>query len=287
MQRLSEMVLGLLIISEEVVTSIGTYGKDIAAKLVELWTAAGQGLEDGQSPPDVEGNLTALQGGLAATEKRMVEADRRHVRQLAVTMSLRQKVREVTGRVYRKFSTIRRTVEELHGKGNAFVLAGIEGPTAQKPRKLLRQCELALARLLEPGLELPPHEVDGIEVDPLKLALGLQADVDELRSLLADQRRERRLLQKTRKQKNRAIDAHRQTLVWTARTVEGYYMLAGEPELAERLRPATRRPSRPPTEPDDRTPSGDPETPGEPEPIEGPETAPEVTEPEGRPPADA
>ena len=100
--------------------------------------------------------------------------------------------------------------------------------------------------------------IDGIEVDPLKLALGLQADVDELRSLLADQRRERRLLQQTRKQKNRAIDAHRQTLVWTARTVEGYYMLAGEPELAERLRPATRRPSRPSEEPSEDTPSEDP-----------------------------
>ncbi len=282
MQRLSEIALALLTLSEEVVTSIATHGKDIAAQLVELWTAPGQGLDEGQTPPDIEGNLAALQGVLDASGKRTADADRRHVRQLAVTMNLRQQIREVAARVYRKLSKIRRIVDEIHGDGKAFVLTGIEGPTAEAPRKLLRQCKLALDRLLDPELELPSHELDGLTVDPLKIALGLQADADLLRSLLADLRRERRLLQKTRKEKNRANAAHRHRLVWTSRIAQGYYMLAGEVELAERLRPATRRKTRPATEPDatpeGRTPEG--ESPSE---VTSP---PEVTT-EPTPPANA
>ena len=248
MQRLSETALGLLMTSEEVVASIATYSREIAAQLIELWTAIGQ------DPPDVEGNFSALQGGLEASGQRLAEADQRHVRQVAVTIGVRQRIRQVTAKVYRKFSTIRRVMDELHGEGKAFVLATIEGPTAQTARRLLRQCELALAQLLDPALELPTHEHDGIELNPLKLALSLKADAELLRSLLADLRRERRVLQKTRKEKNDAVEAHRHTLVWTARTVQGYYMLAGEVELAERLRPATRRKSRPQTEGEDQTP---------------------------------
>ena len=269
MQRLSQIALGLLMISEEVVASIATHAKDVAAQIVELWTALGQTPGEGESPPDVEGNLTALGGALAASEKRVAEADRRHVRQLAVTMGLRQQIRDVNPRIYRKFSKIRRVMDELHGEGRAFVLASIEGPTAETPRRLLRQCQLALVQLLDPEIELPSHELDGITVDPRAMALGLQADVDLRQTLLADLRRERRLLQKTRKEKNRANEHHRYTLLWTSRIVEGYYMLAGEVELAERLRPATRRKSRPATDSEDQTLSEDTSPDGQ--------TPPEVT----------
>ena len=283
MQRLSQIALGLLMISEEVVSSIATYGKEIAAQLVELLTIPGQ------DPPDIEGNLAALGNALAASEGRVAEADQRHVQQLAVTMNLRQQIQEVNARVYRKFAKIRRVVDELHGEGKAFVLATIEGPTAETPRKLLRQCQLALGRLLDPAIELPSHELDGVTVNPQQMALGLQADVDLLRTLLADLRRERRVLQKTRKEKNQENETHRQTLLWTSRIAEGYYMLAGEVELAERLRPATRRKSRPSTEPEgtpeDESPSEEASLPEETSPSE--EAAPEGRTPEGRTPADA
>ncbi len=36
---------------------------------------------------------------------------------------------------------------------NAFVVAGIQGPTAQKPTSLLRQVDLAIRHLRQPGLE--------------------------------------------------------------------------------------------------------------------------------------
>jgi hypothetical protein len=38
---------------------------------------------------------------------------------------------------------------------------------------------------------------------------------------------------------------HKERQLWTARIVEGYYRLAGETELADRLRPATVQPGRP------------------------------------------
>ncbi len=41
--------------------------------------------------------------------------------------------------------------------------------------------------------------------------------------------------------KNRMLEEHKDTFLWTARTLEGYYRLAGEDELADRIRPSSRR----------------------------------------------
>ncbi len=67
--------------------------------------------------------------------------------------------------------------------------------------------------------------------------------------------------------------------MWISRIAEGYYMLAGEAELAQRLRPATRRKGRPATE-SDASPEGETlpeETPTEEAPTEEAPPA-EVTE---------
>ncbi|MCP5017154.1 MAG: hypothetical protein GY938_18060, partial [Ketobacter sp.] len=56
-----------------------------------------------------------------------------------------------------------------------------------------------------------------------------------------EQRRLNREVQESRKVKNRKLEEHKDTFLWTARTLEGFYRLAGENELADRIRPSLRR----------------------------------------------
>ena len=44
--------------------------------------------------------------------------------------------------------------------------------------------------------------------------------------------------------KREAVDVLRRTVIWVGRTTEGQFHLAGEDELAERIRTSTRRPIR-------------------------------------------
>jgi hypothetical protein len=272
-QRQSEEVLGLMATTDEVVTSIEIHGMTVAARLDEPRTpAATQEAEGSTAPPNFRDNMVHLKVNLAASAQTMATSDQRHVGQLATLIGLRQERQELEQVVYGKFTALRVAFDILHGPGQAFVLAGIEGPTARTARKLVRQVDLAVGRLGQPGLVLPTPNVGGIHLDAVGMAADLRHHADRLRAVLAAQQRERRVAQETRKEKNRAKDRHDRLLLWSARTLEGYYQLAGEQELAERIRPATRRLGRPasptPDTPGDETPESPPdaETPEEPEP---------------------
>ena len=264
MQRQSVEALDLLTTSDEIVSSIETHGVEVATKLEERWqvvpTLSSTPQVEGPERPNFQGQLFALKDGLVASATTVSEADQLHVHQLGNLIQLREDRNNVRDEAYGKFSTMRRAVDELQGPGKAFVLAGIEGPTARKAPKLLRQIDLAVPRLLHPDLEMPDPDVAGIHLDPKAMGRQLQEVADRLRKAQADFRRAIRIVQASRRQKNRRIADHKEFQLWSARIVEGYYRLAGETELADRLRPATVRVGRPtppgdsPDEPDDGIP---------------------------------
>jgi hypothetical protein len=273
---------------------------DVAAKLEEQWqamiTLSSTPQVDGPEPPNFLGHLFALKDGLAVSATGVNEADQRHVHELANLIQLRDERNKLAEDGYGKFSTMRRAIDELQGPGKAFVLAGIEGPTSRKTPKLLRQMDLAVPRLFEANpqfaprpprgrssppppspqgalqssppspqgaLPVPDSGVVGIQVDPKAMGQQLQQIRDRLRKTHREFRRMIRKVQASRKEKNRRIAEHKERQLWTARIVEGYYRLAGETELADRLRPATVQPGRPsgPATPGD--------SPGEPSPDAG------------------
>jgi hypothetical protein len=265
MERQSVQALDLLTTSDEIISSIETHGVDVAAKLEEQWqamiTLSSTPQVDGPEPPNFLGHLFALKDGLAVSATGVNEADQRHVHGLANLIQLRDERNNLTEDAYGKFSTMRRAIDELQGPGKAFVLAGIEGPTSRKTPKLLRQMDLAVPRLFEANPQFAPSSpegaepvpdsgVEGINVDPKAMGQQLQGIRDRLRQKHREFRRMIRKVQASRKEKNRRLLEHKERQLWTARIVEGYYRLAGETELADRLRPATvqqGRPSRPAT----------------------------------------
>jgi len=288
MQRLSQEAFDQLATSEEIVTSIETHGVEVAAILQEKWTTRPASPDstlqaDAPNPPDYLGQLFALKDELNTSATALTEADQLHVHQLARLIELREDREAVRKRASDKFSIARRTLDELlGGEGKAFVLAGFEGPTARTPKKLLRQIDLAVPRLYTPNGKLAQHKVAGITVDTTEMASDLEEVAGELRVAQTEFRRMRRVVQASRKEKNRRLEEHRTNNLWTARIVEGYYQLAGETELAERLRPITNRTSRPaPPTPPEESPVPEETAPDNGTPDSAPdEPTPDETQPE-------
>ncbi len=280
----SDRILDLVQSAAGVESEIETHTEEVAAGLGETFAGIFEAWGDGQEPPDFRANLRALKDKLGDSREALSQAEERHIGLIRQAVARRGEREELTGGLYDDFSSMRRTVEELyHGKGkgnvNAFVVAGIQGPTAQWPTKLLRQVDLAIGHLRQPGLEFPQSRFGETRLEPTRLADALQPRSERLHLVQADLRRLRSELNASRKEKNRALDAHKETFLWVARAAESYFHLAGEHELAARIRPSARRPGRRAVEVADDQ-QGEPETgasPAEGAPEGTPEGAPETS----------
>lgn len=245
----SDRILVLLDTSLKVETEIETHAPEIAGRLDERFAPRFEGLGVGSERPDFLSTLLAMKGELQASREALAAQEQRHMDLLKRGIELRGERGKLTDSLYGDFSAMRRTVEQVYdSEGNtersAFVLAGIQGPTAQKPVRLLRQVDLAVAHLLNSDLVLPEPRFGGVDVDPRRLARGLRPRAQRLGEVIREIKEVGSQLNATRKEKNRAVEHHKETFLWVARGAESFFQLAGESELAERIRPSVRRRGR-------------------------------------------
>ncbi|MEM7357130.1 MAG: hypothetical protein AAF657_40320 [Acidobacteriota bacterium] len=244
MQRQSQLILARLRSAEDVEASVTLNGSDIGQRLDDRFAPNVAVTEVEASRPAFRDILFTLRDELVASRQRLSSIDNDHVENLRHFLEKRARRDEVLNQVYGQLSVSRRTIEDLFETENAFILAGIEGPTARETEKLLKQVDLAIDRLKSPDLVLPEPKVKGIQVDPASLVEDLESEAARLRAVNRELRKARRAVQRSRKIKNAAIEEHDRTFLWLARTLEGYYQLADEAELAKQIRPSTRRPGR-------------------------------------------
>lgn len=98
-----------------------------------------------------------------------------------------------------------------------------------------------LERLRDPQLALPRHQLFGVTVDAGELVKNFQPVVDELRSALDEVDEKNREAQVTQSEKDKAMAELQQAFAASIRLLESLAELAGEPELAEKVRPTRRR----------------------------------------------
>ncbi|MCP3957888.1 MAG: hypothetical protein GY719_08555 [bacterium] len=245
----SDRILALVQSATKVETEIETHTEEVATGLDEDFATATAGWGEGQPKPDFRTQLKALKAKLGDSREKLSAAEEHTIGLVRQGVELRVERSELVEGLYEDFSSMRRTVEELYrgkGKGNVnvFVVAGIQGPTSQKPTKLLRQVDLAIKHLHTPGLEFPASRFDGTGLQPSQLLQVLEpysVSMHDVQGALGKVASE---LNASRKEKNRAIEAHKTTFKWVARNAESLFELAGEHELAERIRPSARRPGR-------------------------------------------
>ena len=245
----SDRILALVESAIKVETEIATHEDEIGARLDDELASVTEGWGEGQEKPNHRALFRALKEKLGQSREKLSRTEEHHIELLKRAVELRGESQELTGILYEDFSSMRRTVEELYrGKGkanaNVFVIAGIQGPTARKPTKLLRQVDLAVKHLRQPELEFPVSRFDGTQLEPANLAQALADPAKRLGQVLGDLRQLASRMNASRKEKNRAIDAQKELFPRVARTAEALFRLAGEHELAERIRPSGRRPGR-------------------------------------------
>ncbi len=244
MQLQSHLILRLQRSAEDVESSVTLNGPDIGPKLDGRYAPITT-VKEGEPPrPPHRDVLFTLRDGLAASRQNLVSLDNDHVLNLRRFIERRGERDKLVDGVYGQLSASRRTIEDLFKPKSAFVLAAIEGPTSRNSDTLIKQANIAISRLKSPEMALPASKVQAIQVDATGLAEELEAGVEQLREKNTDLREARRVVQKSRQRKNEAIEEHQQTFLWTSRTLEGYYQLAGEAELAKQIRPSTHRPGR-------------------------------------------
>ncbi len=245
----SDRILALVQSATKVETEIETHTEEVATGLDEDFATATAGWGEGQPKPDFRTQLKALKAKLGDSREKLSAAEEHTIGLVRQGVELRVERSELVEGLYEDFSSMRRTVEELYrgkGKGNAnvFVIAGIQGPTSQVPTKLLRQVDLAIRHLRQPDLEFPAARFDGTRLEPSQLLQVLEpysVSMHDVQGALGKVASE---LNASRKEKNRAMASHKITFKWVARTAESLFELAGEHELAERIRPSARRPGR-------------------------------------------
>ncbi|MCP3957648.1 MAG: hypothetical protein GY719_07315 [bacterium] len=245
----SDRILDLVQSAVKVETEIDTHTEEIGARLDEEFAPAVTGWDEGQPRPDFRTQFKALKAKLGFSREQLSTAEEHTIDLVKQGVELRTERTVIFEGLYEDFSSMRRTVEELYrgkGKGNAnvFVIAGIQGPTSQVPTKLLRQVDLAIRHLRQPDLEFPAARFDGTRLEPSQLLQVLEpysVSMHDVQGALGKVASE---LNASRKEKNRAMASHKITFKWVARTAESLFELAGEHELAERIRPSARRPGR-------------------------------------------
>ena len=218
-------------------------------------------LEEGETLPDFRTVFRILQRALAAGVEELVEANARHLQELDDDITLRQRRDELVGRLGDKVSRFREALSGLYGPGRALEMAGIEGRTQQEPVALQTQVERILDRFGNPEVELAPPTFGGFQMDPVLVVEHFRPDYQELNGLLTELKRENRKSDATLIAKNEAMARYDKTFRPITNCLASFYQLAGQDELAERVKPSARRSGRTQTDVEAQESNGSDEKP--------------------------
>lgn len=111
----------------------------------------------------------------------------------------------------------------------------------QRPKAFLHFGEHVLERLRDAERALPAQALQGVQIERLELSANFEADLEELASALDEVDLLAREAQITQEAKDDAMRAFNVTYRAAIQLLEASAILAGKPELAQRVRPTRRR----------------------------------------------
>ena len=251
-------------IAKTIVAAARTHAREVGERLQEVLASA---VAEGETLPDFVTFQHQLARYREARIATIVEADKLQLDELDDDLEPRLRRDQAAEAVYDTLVAIRETLTGPFGAERAAKLLGIDGRTSTDPLTLFHQATLALERLTEDSLVLPPARLQGVQLDLGALAAQLQPALDELGQAVQEVDEEQREGETTIREKDLALDAFDVAVRSVGRIVKAFDELAGFPEFSARIRltlPARRRqgttPTEPPPEPSPDGPSGE-ETP--------------------------
>ena len=238
---------------------------------------------DGQLPASPETGFSYqamfdhMDAALAKVESELVESEDRHVRRLARISKLRRQRDRGAADTYGKQTAARGILASLYGKDRDFELAAVSGKTPVSSKALVEQIDQTVKFLRRPEVSAPSSKVAGVGIDFVAMADDLESGRKQLIEVRAELVRATKAADGTRQTTARVIKEFDLVFLWIARSLEGLFRLAGEQELADRIRTSVRRVTRRQAEPaQSPEPSSDGPAAAEPEsaPSEATEEAP-------------
>lgn len=250
-----------------VAAAFETHGKTAARLVMELLS---EGAPPGEPAPDVDRFIAHLHRRLDRARLALTEADQAHSRELGDDVPVREARDVAKASVLSLITNIRLALTSQFGQDFGGRL-GAFGPAPESPSDVLswgKKVEGALAALSLPEAD-PEADNDEVGTFSKETALRkLRQRLDQLDQALVAVAREGREAEATQAQKDRAIAAYDRTFSLTAGLLEVLLRFAGEGELANKVRPSTRRPGTTaqaeltdPTDPTGPTTPADPSSP--------------------------
>ncbi len=236
--------------------SLITSAKEIGVALDTDGDRIGGMLNEQNPLPAVEGGSTfdyrqhmqSLQLQLDEATGVVVDAEDEHAARL-IRLARQQTEREQVAKIsYDKMVIERQGLETYYPRGS-FELAFLKGKTPRTPERLHEQMVQTVKLLNNPAVVPRAPKSTSFSVDLEKAAQNLEPEVPALRGAIDGYDRASKEAEGSLVAKQKAILQLRRTIVWVGRTTEGLFYLAGEDELAKRIRKSTRRPLRPSEKP--------------------------------------
>lgn len=198
-------------------------------------------LPDEAPPLDLEPLQVALATLVKHYQAEMERSNQSHVVEMFDVAAPRNDRDKALAALYAKFVEVRRAATGAYGTDEADRLLAIAGETPRESKALLQQTAISLERLAGEDLEVPEEAAAGLQVDVAAWRLEIEPLYQRLKDLLPEVGTEVREELLTLVDKTRAVNRFDRVLGPAARLLEGLYELSGFPELADRVRPATRR----------------------------------------------
>lgn len=221
-----------------VVAAAETYAGRIGDALTRILTPH---LREGEVMPDFALGVELLGRAQRGSADTMTSADATHEFELLDDDAPRRARDETRDVLAAEVISLRDLLRALYGPAVVRAL-GLEGDTPDDPVQLMRvgrQVAEALGKF-----RLPPPRMAGATLDVVQIAGRLATLSHDLETHLEDVAREAREAQVTQTAKNRSITDYDTFFAGSAMVLSGFLRLAGERELADRVRPSRRRPGQ-------------------------------------------
>lgn len=233
--RIKEILRRLEAVAE-VLASLGIFGERIIQRLDEHYAAAG-----GEPAFSYQAVFEHLRFDLESIRGRLAAARDQHVRMRVKLAGLRRRIRQLATDLYDRQVAARRILGGAFDPDRSFEVAAVSGKTPRVDSVLEEQVGQTVNLLRQPEVDLGTVQADGVAIDLGEMAGGLESRLERLRQKRTERQRTLKAFGGTKVVKDQAIGYCDGLLPWVARTLESYCRIAGERELAERIRTSVRR----------------------------------------------